>query len=269
MNLLINEPPLQVLPSLAVKIGLNEAIILQQLHYRLLISTNNYDGHKWVFNTYRKWHEEFPFLSERTIQRVFLDLESGGYIVSTDKYNKFRADKTKWYRIDYSKLGYETPRQIGTKDTTNWHEGNAKNVCPDNANMAEQEHDKSALAITKDIKSNKNNNVELSLNIEIVNYLNQKANKNFKPNSSATKKLINARLNDGYTVEQFKKVIDLKVKQWLNNPDMQNYLRPSTLFNATNFENYCNEMPTKKAKFDQSHASSLQPPQLNYGVDDK
>lgn len=269
MNLLINEPPLQVLPSLAVKVGLNEAIILQQLHYRLLISTNIYDGHKWVFNTYRKWHEEFPFLSERTIQRVFLDLESGGYIVSTDKYNKFRADKTKWYRIDYSKLGYEIPRQVGTRDTTNWHEGNAKKALPDNANMAERDHDKSALPITKDIKSNKNNNVELSLNIDIINYLNQKANKNFKPNSSANKKLINARLHDGYTVDQFKKVIDLKVKQWSNNPDMQKYLRPSTLFNATNFENYCNEMPTKKANFDQSPSSSLQPPQLNYGVDDK
>lgn len=269
MNLLINEPPLQVLPSLAVKVGLNEAIILQQLHYRLLISTNIYDGHKWVFNTYQKWHKEFPFLSERTIQRVFLDLEADGYIVSTDKYNKFRADKTKWYRIDYSKLGYEATRQVGTSDTTNWHEGNAKKACLDDENLAELDHDKSALAITKDIKSNKNNNVELSHNVEIINYLNQKANKHFKPNSTATKKLINARLRDGYTMEQFKQVIDLKVKQWSNNPDMQNYLRPSTLFNATNFENYCNEVPIKQSSNTQVQTAKLQRPQLNFGVDDE
>ena len=52
MSLLISEPPLQVLPSLAVKIGLNEAIILQQVHYWLLKSNNIRDGYKWVYNSY-------------------------------------------------------------------------------------------------------------------------------------------------------------------------------------------------------------------------
>ncbi|UYB50412.1 conserved phage C-terminal domain-containing protein (plasmid) [Lysinibacillus capsici] len=269
MNLLINEPPLQVLPSLAVKVGLNEAIILQQLHYRLLISTNIHDGHKWVFNTYQQWHKEFPFLSERTIQRVFRDLESDGYIYSTDKYNKFRADKTKWYRIDYSKLGYEGSCQFGISNTPNWQVDNDKLSCPDDANLSGLDTANLAPAITKDIKSNKNNNVELSLNVEIINYLNQKANKHFKPNSTATKKLINARLRDGYTEEQFKQVIDLKVKQWSNNPDMQNYLRPSTLFNATNFENYCNEVPVKQSSNTPVQTAKLQRPQLNFGVDDE
>lgn len=67
MNLLINEPPLQVLPSLAAKVGLNEAIVLQQLHYKLLISAHVYDGHKWVFNSYQHWKKEFPFWSKKRL----------------------------------------------------------------------------------------------------------------------------------------------------------------------------------------------------------
>jgi len=50
MNLLINESPLQVLPSLAMQVGLNAAILLQQLHFRSLISPNVRDGHKWVYS---------------------------------------------------------------------------------------------------------------------------------------------------------------------------------------------------------------------------
>ncbi|HJF30359.1 MAG TPA: hypothetical protein K8V56_01105 [Sporosarcina psychrophila] len=64
MNLLIKESPLQVLPSLAMEVGLNAAVLLQQLHFRSLISTNVRDGHKWVYKTYEEWkNEEFPFWS--------------------------------------------------------------------------------------------------------------------------------------------------------------------------------------------------------------
>ena len=70
MNLLIKESPLQVLPSLVMQVGLNEAILLQQLHFRSLISTNVRDGHKWVYKTYDEWkNEEFPFWSVDTIKR--------------------------------------------------------------------------------------------------------------------------------------------------------------------------------------------------------
>ncbi|MEK5071024.1 hypothetical protein [Sporosarcina sp. FSL K6-1508] len=64
MNLLIKESPLPVLPSLAVEVGLNAAVLLQQLHFKLLISPNVRDGHKWVYKTYEEWkNEEFPFWS--------------------------------------------------------------------------------------------------------------------------------------------------------------------------------------------------------------
>lgn len=104
MNLLINEPPLQVLPSLAVKIGLNEAIVLQQAHYWLGKTSHIFDGFNWFYKTYDDWQMEFPFWSSRTVRRVINSLESQGYLISTSEYNKLPIDKTKWYRINYEKL---------------------------------------------------------------------------------------------------------------------------------------------------------------------
>ncbi|MFJ7183821.1 hypothetical protein [Lysinibacillus xylanilyticus] len=80
MNLLINEPPLQVLPTLAAEIGLNNAIVLQN-KYWLRVSTNERDGHKWVYKTIDEWHEEIPFWSKRTLERVIQSLEDTEILV--------------------------------------------------------------------------------------------------------------------------------------------------------------------------------------------
>ena len=107
-HLLIDESPLQVLPSLAVAIGLEEAIILQQLHYWLSNQKNagrvDQDGNKWVFNTYEEWQaDNFPFWNTTKIQRLFLSLEKSGVVISTQLDAK-KHDMRKFYRIDYDKL---------------------------------------------------------------------------------------------------------------------------------------------------------------------
>ena len=108
-KLLINEQPLQVLPSLANIIGLNEAIVLQQLHFFLRISRNKVGGRPWVYNTINDWQAEFSFWSVKTVQRTIENLEKSGLVVSTDKFNKMKMDKTKWYTIDYQKLSEILP----------------------------------------------------------------------------------------------------------------------------------------------------------------
>lgn len=113
-KLLINEQPLQVLPSLANIIGLNEAIILQQLHFFLRISRNKIDGRSWVYNTINDWQAEFSFWSAKTVQRTIDNLEKSGLVVSTDKFNKMKMDKTKWYTIDYKKLSEILPENEKT-----------------------------------------------------------------------------------------------------------------------------------------------------------
>lgn len=75
----------------------------------------------------------------------------------------------------------------------------------------------------------------------VVDYLNLKANTKYKSTAGATCKLIKARLDEGFTIDDFKTVIDKKVATWLHDPQFSQYLRPSTLFQASKFEGYLNE----------------------------
>ena len=83
--------------------------------------------------------------------------------------------------------------------------------------------------------------------IDIVEYLNEKSGKNFRYSSRKTKDLIQARLNEGFTVDDFKTVIDKKVAEWKDDKKMNQYLRPETLF-GTKFEAYLNQNETAGKK---------------------
>lgn len=93
---------------------------------------------------------------------------------------------------------------------------------------------------------------------EIIDYLNEKTGKHFKATSKDTKKLIKARFTEGYTLDDFRLVIDIKTEKWkgvINDKGvpMEDYLRPSTLF-GTKFESYANESGvTKRAAANQSN----------------
>lgn len=75
---------------------------------------------------------------------------------------------------------------------------------------------------------------------EIIDYLNQKAGKNFKHSAAGNKKVIKARWNEGCKLDQFKRVIDIKCQDWLNDENMNQYLQPSTLF-GNKFDQYLNQ----------------------------
>ena len=102
-KLLINEVPLMCLPSLAVKIGLNEALFIQQLHYWVDRSKNIIDGRQWVYNTMADWSRQFPFWSQKTLSRTISNLEKQKLVISGN-YNQKGYDRTKWYTIDYLAL---------------------------------------------------------------------------------------------------------------------------------------------------------------------
>lgn len=106
------------------------------------------------------------------------------------------------------------------------------------------------VATQKRIEENRINNiVEQSPTTypfkEIIEYLNQRTGKKFKYSSKANQKHIKARINEGYALEDFKKVIDWKISQWTGNKEMERYLRPETLFGAK-FEGYLNEIPVAR-----------------------
>jgi len=96
------------------------------------------------------------------------------------------------------------------------------------------------------------NEMKVNNNIigQIISYLNLKAKKNFRSDSKIAVKNITARLNEKYTIEDFKKVIDIKCSHWLNpkkgEPDMSIYLSPDTLF-GNKFEKYLNQNANREA----------------------
>lgn len=83
----------------------------------------------------------------------------------------------------------------------------------------------------------------------IINYLNEKTGKHYKHTTNKTQTVIKARWNEGFTEDDFKKVIDNKVAEW-KGTDMEKFLRPETLF-GTKFEGYLNQESNKNQSTNQ------------------
>ena len=86
-KLLLDERPLVIQPALVMALtkmgmGLNEAIILQQLHYFLMNKKNYIEGRYWNYLTLPEWQTEFPFWSISTIKRSIAKLEDSGIVIS-------------------------------------------------------------------------------------------------------------------------------------------------------------------------------------------
>jgi uncharacterized phage protein (TIGR02220 family) len=91
-----------------------------------------------------------------------------------------------------------------------------------------------------EIVNENDNDINVSNDIkEIINYLNSVLGTNFKITSKQTQSLIKARIKDGFTVDDFKLVIDKKFNEW-DRTDMSKFLRPETLF-SNKFEGYVNQ----------------------------
>lgn len=154
-------------------------------------------------------------------EEIFLDTDTTFMSSASSQKSAIRHDKKVERGSQKSAIGYDKKVRRGSN----------KKVVSDTTKKCYQTRQKSE---TKDIYIN--------IYIDIVEYLNKKANKNYKHNSDKTRRFIDARLNEGFTLEDFKKVIDNKCRSWLNDERMNQYLRPETLF-GTKFESYLNETP--------------------------
>lgn len=104
---LLDEEIIPFYPTLAKMIGVNKAIMLQQLHFLLngqrtaKNEHNHVDGEWWVYNSYKEWQRDhFIWLSTSAIKKLFNELEADGFIISRQSV-KYASDRRKWYRIDY------------------------------------------------------------------------------------------------------------------------------------------------------------------------
>ena len=241
---LIDDQPLIVLPKLAEKLGLNESLFLQQLHYWLLQKRNIRDGYYWAFNSYPEWLKQFPFWSESTLKRTVTSLEKSGLVI-TGNYNSMKIDKTKWYRIDYKVLK-EITKDIEEFDGKASNDESVQNDPTSGSKRTDEGIDLNRTIpeiTTKTTTDNLKDNIPAKADTipyqEIIEYLNLKTGKNFRAKATANTKVIKARFKEGYELHEFKTVIDKKVLEWTGT-EYEKYLCPETLF-GNKFEKYLNQ----------------------------
>lgn len=157
-NLLINEPPLQVLPSLAKAIGLNEAIVLQQAHYWLRHAKVEHEGKKWFYKTFDSWHEQdFSFWSTRTIKRAVTSLVDSELLLvaklSTNSFNRVNH-----YTVNYEKLAEINLNQIQNPvvaDSDKLAQSKMSNCHQHDDTLAQSDSDKLAQSLRDNKETNK------------------------------------------------------------------------------------------------------------------
>lgn len=159
------------------------------------------------------------------------ELKENGYV----KVTKKMPNETESGRIEYEYDIYETPKQCTEEQKSEIQDTEEQGI--ENLGLEIQ-------GIESDTQLNTKKQItkeQITKYIkDIVEYLNNVTHSHFKPTTKTTRKYITARLKEGYTVNDFKLVIDKKNKDWGNDEKFNQYLTPSTLFNPTNFEKYLN-----------------------------
>lgn len=172
----------------------------------------------------------------------------GQLVASSDKVLGLTTQKVRTILKNLEKKGYIEFLTSGSKGKESTLKITIKqqlfnnNVTNKSEQLQQVEDDKQQQSnnnVTTLSKKKENNNI-YSL---VIDYLNKKASTNYRASTKNTQSFINARVKEGYAVEDFKKVIDSKSREWLGT-DFEKYLRPATLF-GTKFENYLNEANKK------------------------
>lgn len=200
--------------------------------------------------------------NESAIKSALNELKKRGYL----RVDKIMPDKTETGRIEYEYNIFEQPYEIQCVKKQGIEKQGIENQGVENQpleiqGLENQGQLNTKKSSTKESNTKKSNTDNKEIYTRICSRLNEKAGTNYRPTSAATQRHINARLAEGFTVDDFIKVIDVKCAEWAGT-DMGKYLRPETLF-GSKFENYLNQQ-TKQQKSGQtqsgywsSHAKEL------------
>lgn len=210
--------------------GVQAAVILSNLRFWIAKNKANgkhyYDGRTWSYNSIKAWGKLYPFFSERQIRYALKKLEDKGVIL-TGNYNKNAYDRTKWYAITDESTCENTQNHL-TK-LSNRRDENVKPIpdsLPDRKPDTPQTPQDSRISpVDKNCQ-------------EILAYLNKQAGRNFR---KVTKELRARIKNKELTVRQCRMIIDWKLHEWSQKPDMANNINPTTLFRPSNYDRYREE----------------------------
>ncbi|WP_340615184.1 conserved phage C-terminal domain-containing protein [Xenorhabdus thailandensis] len=269
MNLLLlKSRPLVVIPELAMRLGLNEAIILQQIQYWLTETSSGIEvnGCRWIYNTVEKWQAQFPFFSESTIKRALSNLKKLG-VLRIEQINKSSHDRTNYYAINYEHPLLADKVKMTPSNNANKDHRAGQNDLIDRGNLAHSNGSECAVLngsnwpdlteTTTEIttESTTETNVSCQVPVEpdhdparqVLVYFNQVTDSNYR-DGKTTMGYIRARLSDGYTVDDLKLITDYLTTKWREDGKMRDYLRPKTLFGPEN----CTEYFDKACKWDKA-----------------
>lgn len=167
-----------------------------------------------------EWFKGDKLITEQKVRTAITKLEKLGFLTckSTNNYTLIEVLNYNVYQSNNEENNQQNNQEI-TKT---------------------QPRDNQGITTNKNEKNEKNDKELIIPYVEIVDYLNRKANKNYRATTKKTKALIKARWNEGFRLEDFKRVIDIKTSQWKGDKKMDQYLRPETLF-GPKFEGYLNE----------------------------
>lgn len=209
------------------------------------------------FTIYKEYYELITLLTEREQQELLLaitkfmfeDVEPTLNDKQTKIFNNLRRPLEKSKKR--SKCGSITKSNENQEENETKTKENQKEIkTKSNENQKENEN-KTHQDVNVIVNVNDNVDVNVKkISLEeikgIVEYLNIKSNSHYKYSTDKTQTLIKARIKDGFTLDDFKIVIDKKCEEWLGT-DFEKFLRPETLF-SNKFEGYLNQKITAKKK---------------------
>ena len=204
--LLFDEQPIVFDRTLAREIGDRHATVLQQVHYWIEVNRKKKnkevykDGYYWTYRSIKKWHEEeFDYLSFSTVRRTFDDLIEDGYLI-TGEYNKFGADRTKWYRVNKDKISKLYEKITNEKHLSNMTNANAQNEQMEMSKMSSSEMLKMSQPIQENNKRLNKENISSHQSNNNIIYVNQ----NEKVNELNDSKNINDKSFRKYNTQYFR-----------------------------------------------------------------
>ena len=191
--------------------------------------------------------------NETAIKSALEELKACGYLV----VKKILPTKENGGRLSYEYDIYEEP-QIQEGEIQGVENLGVEFLGVENHGQLNNQYTK-----TSNTKTSKNN-IYIGQVAEIIAYLNDKLHTKYSAKSVANARLIIARLKDGYTVENFKTVIDKKYDEW-NGTEFATYLRPQTLF-GNKFDNYLNAPIRKRNNSASGNSWEMNASDLTTGI---
>ena len=230
--------------DVAKEVGVNAALLLQSIKWWCLKNKANdkhyHDGLYWTYNSVKAWQELYPYLGKSAIESALKKLEERGFI-KVGNHNKSAYDRTKWYAITDDGLRLFGDSISGNQEMDEAESGNGfsenQEPIPVASQLLTDSSTDAAAASKPPVK-------------EIVAHLNAVTGKHYSPRTKDTIDHISARwaeypdMSYEDRLAMFISAIDNMVECWTGTR-WEPYLKPSTLFRPTKFDEYVNMEPSR------------------------